>query len=254
MMHKLPYRGFKWVKNPNLFDIFANEDTNIGFILEVDIDIPIHLHDKLKDLPPLLTHEDFGNGPKLVGTLYNKKKYIIYIEMLKFVVQLGLVVTKIHRVLKFRQRAFLKKYMNLNTRLRKKSTDEFTRNMCKLKNNSIFGKTLQQNRNHENIILATSWKQAERYIAKPIFKRAVVFDKDLVANHLKKTNVLLNQPTYLGLTILEIAKRILFDFHYNFIMKHMSANLCYTGKTHFLNQKIINYTTNLKFLPTYSRY
>lgn len=141
-------------------------------MLEVDIFIPENLHTFFQDLPPILTHGDFGNGPKLVGTLYLKEKYVIHIDMLKFVVGLGVQVTKIHRVLRFDQKPYLRKYMRLNTRLRQKATDPFTKNLCKLKNNSIFGKTLQQNRKHENIQVATNWKKAERLISKQKFHRA----------------------------------------------------------------------------------
>lgn len=225
----IPYRGFRWVRNAANFNIFANMEKKIGYILEVDVDIPKDLHDYFADLPPLLTHEDMGTGLKLVGTLYPKERYIVHVEMLKFVVKLGVVVTKIHRVLRFYQRPFLRKYMRLNTRLRKKATDAFTKNLCKLKNNSIFGKSLQQNRNHQNIVLATNWKQAARLIAKPTFKKAAIFDEKLVAIHLKKTKVLLNQPIYIGFTVLELAKKHVWNFHYNFIKPRLKAKLCYTG-------------------------
>ena len=230
-----PYRGFRWVRHPENFDIFANKEKKIGYILEVDITIPTHLHDYFSDLPPLLTHENLGTGLKLVGTLYSKETYVIHVDMLKLVVQLGVEVTKIHRVLRFYQRPFLRKYMRLNTRLRKKATDDFTKNLCKLKNNSIFGKTLQNNRKHQDIILTTKWKQAERLIAKPTFHRAVIFDEHLVAVHMKKTKVVVNQPIYIGFTVLELAKKMVWDFHYNFILPRLKAKLCYTG-----NKKIFS--------------
>lgn len=191
------------------------------------------MHDKFQDLPPLLSHEDFGGGEKLVGTVYPNEKYVIHVEKLKFAVQLGVVVTKIHRVLRFYQLPFLRKYMKLNSRLRKRATDDFTRSLCKLKNNSIFGKTLQQNRNHKDIVLTTNWKQAERLIAKPTFHKSVIFDENLVAIHLKKTKVLFNQPIIIGFTVLELAKKLVFGFHYNFILPRLDVNLCYTGKIHF---------------------
>lgn len=151
--------------------------------------------------------------------------------MLKFVVQLGVKVTKIHRVLRFYQKPYLRKYMKLNTRLRQKATNAFTKNLCKLKNNSIFGKTLQQNRKYENIILVNNWKTAERLISQPTFHRALIFDENLIAIHMKKTQILLNQPVYIGFCVLDYAKKEVFDFHYNFIKRELRANLCYTGKS-----------------------
>ena len=120
MEDRFPYRGFKWVRNPKNFDIHVNTEKKIGHILEVDVDIPIYLHDYFKDLPPLFTHEDFGKGVKLVGTLYPKERYIVHVEMLKFAVKLGVVVTRIHRVLQFYQKPILRKYMRLNSRLKKR--------------------------------------------------------------------------------------------------------------------------------------
>lgn len=236
MEKSFPYRGFRWVRDSANFDIFANKDKNVGYILEVDVQIPPALHQYFSDLPPLLTHEDLGSGVKLVGTLYPKENYVIHIDMLKFVVRLGVVVTRIHRVLRFYQKPILRKYMRLNSRLRKQATNAFEKNQYKLMNNSIFGRSLQNNRKHQNISLVTKWKSAERLIAKPNFYRSTVFDKNLVAIHMKKTSDLLNQPIYIGFSVLELAKLVVWDFHYNFIQPRLKASLCYTGK---VNKKLV---------------
>lgn len=226
-----PYRGFRWVRNPSQFDIFANTERKIGYILEVDASIPESLHDFFADLPPLLTHEDMGTGLKLVGTLHPKERYVVHVEMLKFVVRLGVVVTKIHRVLRFYQRPFLRSYMRKNSELRKKATDAFNKNLWKLMNNSIFGKSLQNNRKHQVIVLATNWKQAERLISKPTFHRSVIFSENLIAIHLRQTKVVLNQPIYIGFTVLELAKKEVWSFHYDFMKPKLNVKLLYTGKT-----------------------
>ena len=109
--------------------------------------------------------------------------------------------------------------------------DEFTKTLRKFMNNSTFGKSLQNDRNHENIIIATSWKQAERLIAKNTFQKAAIFNENMIAIHMKKTNVILKQPIYIGFTVLELAKRQVWDFHYNFIKPNLKASLCYTGNT-----------------------
>lgn len=73
MQKRLPYRGFRWVKDCENFDIFAENNSNIGYYIEADFEIPIHLHDKLSELPVLLTHEEINKQEKLVGTLIDKK-------------------------------------------------------------------------------------------------------------------------------------------------------------------------------------
>ena len=141
---------------------------------------------------------------------------------------------KIHRVLKFRQKHFLRKYMQLNSRLRKLAVNKFEKNQYKLFNNSTYGKALQNNRKHVDVRIATNWKQAERLISKPNFHRCVVMDDFLSLIQLNKTKVILKHPLYIGFTVLELAKLVVLEFHYDFMKKNFHANLCYTGKTfHF---------------------
>ena len=85
MEQPLPYGGFRWLRNCENFDVFANQNPKIGYVLEVDLEIPTSLHEYFKDLPPLLSHEAVGGGKKLLGTLYNQEKYTIHAENLKFV-------------------------------------------------------------------------------------------------------------------------------------------------------------------------
>lgn len=113
MQFAFPYRGCRWVRDIDHFDIFANKHKKIVYVLKADLTIPENLHTFFQDLPPLLSHEDFGSGVKLVRTLYPKEKYVIHKDMLKFVIGLGVQVTKIHRVLKFYQKPYLRIYMGL---------------------------------------------------------------------------------------------------------------------------------------------
>lgn len=102
----LPYGNFRWLKDCRSFDVFADSNPKFGHVLEVDLEIPQHLHDVLRDLPPLLTHELVKKESKLLGTLCNKEKYIIHAENLKFVLTLGIQLRRVHRVLRFRQKPF----------------------------------------------------------------------------------------------------------------------------------------------------
>ena len=198
--------------------------------MEVDLEIPTSLHEYFRDLPPLLSHEAVGGGKKLLGTLYNQEKYIIHAENLKFVLKHGILIKKVNRVLKFRQKPFLRKYMQLNSELRALAVNKFEKNQYKLLNNCIYGKALQNNRMHVDIRLVTSWKQAQKLIAKPNFHRCVVLDDKLVVIQLNKSKVVLKHPLYVGFTVLELAKIVVFEFHYDFVKKNLQANLCYTGR------------------------
>ena len=114
-------------------------------ILEVDLEYPerLHyLHDGYSLAPETVT---VNNVQKLIPNLRNKKKYVVHYENLKLYERLGLKITKIHRGIKFEERAWLKEY-NLNTELRTKAKNNFEKDFFKLMNNSVFGKTIKKYR------------------------------------------------------------------------------------------------------------
>lgn len=104
---------------------------------------------------------------------------------LKTCIRHGLILRKIHRVITFRQSAYLKQYIDLNTSLRQKSTSTFEQDFFKLLNNSVFGKTLENNQKKVNVKLVNQWNDqsnrtkkrshAEKLIARPNFHSSSVF-------------------------------------------------------------------------------
>ena len=118
MTESLPYGDFKWVKNvdrPNFFQV--SDDNEFGFILEVDLAYPEHLHDAHKDLPFCAEHmaPPGSKQKKLMTMLYDKKRYVLYYRALKQALKHGLILVKIHQALQFKQRPWLKKYIDLNS-------------------------------------------------------------------------------------------------------------------------------------------
>ena len=84
-------------------------------------------------------------------------------------------------------------------------------------NNSVFGKTLENIKNRFDIRLISSVKVAHKLAAKPNYNRCTIFDKNLIAVHMKKTQLYFNKPVYLGMSILDLSKSLMYDFHYNYI-------------------------------------
>ncbi|XP_043467547.1 uncharacterized protein LOC122501849 [Leptopilina heterotoma] len=158
MVHSLPCGGFEWVENVgNDFDFNVSDNGSIGFILEVALDYPDYLHDKHSDFP-FFSERSKPPGSKeqkLLTTLLPKHKHVLHYRALKQAIDNGLVLVKIHRVLKFKQSTWLKTYIDCNTVRRTNANNEFEKNLFKLMNNAVFGKTMENVRKHVDIKLVT---------------------------------------------------------------------------------------------------
>ncbi|XP_066593619.1 uncharacterized protein [Prorops nasuta] len=205
MSQALSYAEFKWVDNCENFDV-NNIDTNstLGYILEVDLKYPQSIHNSHIDLPFCPTHDLSpvnSKHKKLLTTLYDKKRYVIHIRMLKTCLKHGLQLDKIHRILQFKQKEWLRVYIELNTELRVKANNDFEKNLYKLMNNAVFGTTMENVRNHVDVKLCTVWDGrygANSYISKPNFHSKVIFNENLMAMKMNKLCVTINKPIYVG--------------------------------------------------------
>jgi hypothetical protein len=112
-----------------------------------------------------------------------------------------LVLTKVHRVLKFRQSAWLKKYIDFNTTERAKSKNDFEKDMFKLMNNSVFGKTMEDMRNRVDIQLINDENKYKKIVCKPQFMQQKIYSENLVAVKQVKKTITLNKPIYIGIVI-----------------------------------------------------
>ena len=194
MCKNLPTHGFEWMSNDEL-----NDWRSTPSILEVDLQYPRELHDLHNDYPlaPENITPESSTVPKLIPNLNDKVKYIVHYENLKLYESLGLKITKIHRGIKFEESAWLKKYIDLNTSLRTKATNDFEKDFFKLMNNSVFGKTCENIEARVDIKLVSSEKQAIKLTAKTSYDTRTIFDENLIAIHMKRTKLYYNKPIYL---------------------------------------------------------
>ena len=248
MSKKLPVNGFKWVDSDNINEI--NEDflknydeiNDKGYILEVDFKYLKRLHELHSDLPFLSERMEVNKCKKLVHNLFNKKKYVAHINALKQVLNHGLKLKKIHRVIEFNQKEWVKPYIDMNTELRKAAKNDFEKDLFKLMNNSVFEKTMENFRKHRDIKLVTTNKRRSKLVSEPNYHTINLISEDLSIIEMKKTKVKMNKPIYLGLSTLEISKTLMYEFWYDYMKPKYNndVKLCYMDTDSF----IMNIKTN----------
>ena len=240
MCKKLPVDGFKRIDNLSIFteDFIKNynENSDVGYFLEVDIKYPKELFNKHKDLPFLPNRDKIKKVEKLVTSIDYKEKYVIHIAALKQALNHGLVFKKVHRVIEFRQEAWLKSYIDMNTKLRTEAKNDFEEDFFKLMNNSVFGKTMENVRNHTDIKLVTTNERRNKLVSEPNYCMTKHFSEDLQAIEMRKTKILMNKPVYLGQAILDISKTLMYEFWYDYIKPKYQekAKLCYMDTDSFI--------------------
>ena len=219
MSQKLPVNGFKWVNNEINEEFIKTYDENNdkGYILEVDVKYPRRLHDLHSDLPFLPKRMKIDECKKLMCNLLNKKKYVVHIKSLKQALNHGLKLKKIHRTIEFNQEAWFKPYIDMNTELRKVAVNDFKKDFFKLMNNSVFGKTMENIRKHRNMKLVTTDKKRNKLVSEPNYHTINYISEDLSIIEMHKTKVKMNKPIYLGLSILEISKILMYKLWYDYM-------------------------------------
>lgn len=241
MSQYLPYGGFRWLSEFELqsLDVTKVVDNSCdGYILEVDVDYPTHLHDLHSDLPFLVENvvPAGSKTSKLIPNLRKKRNYVAHYRTLKQALENGLILKKVHRVLAFKQSLWLKKYIDLNTFMRNRARNAFEKSYFKLMNNAVFGKTMENVDKRVDVKLSTHWERrgktagAGTLIARPNFHSASVFSENFVAIQLKRLKVRYDKPIYIGFSILDLSKTVLYDFFYGYVKNVYgnSASLLYT--------------------------
>ena len=251
MSQPLPYKNLRLRDDVLLEEILGTaDDAETGFIVECDLHFPKEIHDKLKEFPPcpeslnipesmLSTYQKetakqnnmkfSKTSTKLVSHLMDRKGYCIDYRNLKYVSDLGVQITKIHRVVSYSQKAWLKPYIDFNTDKRKEAKNEFEKDFFKLMNNAVFGKTMENVKNRINLHLTTDEQNAVKWFSKINFKTGKSFD-NLYLIEMYKQEIIYDKPIYVGTTILDLSKLHMLKFHYEVIDEQFKGhyNLIYT--------------------------
>ena len=220
MSKPLPVGGFEWMDEAELenWERFVDEE-GIGCILEVDLEYPAELHDFHNDFPLAPERLTLGKVEKLTQNLRDKEKMVLHGKNLALFLSLGMKLKKVRRGLKFQEKNFMKNYIDKNTSLRSQAKNAFEKDLFKLMNNSVFGKTMENVRNRVSIELVKDAERAAKLVNKPNFEELKIFDEFLIAVKMRKTKVWMNKPVYVGMSILDLSKTLMFSFQYEYVKK-----------------------------------
>ena len=222
-----------------------NTEGDQGYYFEVDLHYPPHIHKQTADFPlaPESTQvtEDmlspymkqlhtiimqartpqglsipkFKTTRKLLMSQHDKHNYCIHFKLLQYFIHKGLQVTKVHSVVQFTQKQFLKPYIDFNSRKRAQANSTFEKDFYKLKNNSLFGKTMEDVRKHSNYKLVTNENTLKKLAASPLFYDRDIITDDVVGVKMTKPKVTLNRPIYIGQAVLDHSKHAMYTLFYD---------------------------------------
>ena len=264
MSMKLPIGKLKWIKKilTEKMILDWNENDDNAYILEVDLEYPKEIHNLTSDYPlcpenmkveeRLLSkhqrelHMHYYNGkeakdekhPKLILNQMNKTNYVVHIKALQFYLKKGMKLLKVHRGVKFKQRCWLKPWIDFNTEKRKEAKSDFEKDMFKLMNNAVYGKTMENVRNHIDFELVSTQDRIQKCVNNPNYKGCHIINEELVGVEKTKTVLKLNKPIYLGMSILDLSKIHMYGFYYDVLKDKYQENirLIYTDTDSFVLQ------------------
>lgn len=239
------------IKHFNINSIRTDDET--GYILVVHLSYPSHLHDEHADYPlapekykvtydmlsPLQKWcyymsgkcssqsftDTYQSEEKLIPNLLPKDKYVVHISNLKLYMEYGLELKHIYQILKFDQSCWLKPYIDYTTKHRMNADNQFDINFFKLVINAMFGKTMEDKRKRRNIELVNTVDKLEKLTAKPTFKSFTIFTENLVSIENYRATITLDKPIYIGFTVLELSKILMYRFHYGYIKRRYPLRL-----------------------------
>ena len=247
MRYPLPTGNLRFLDSPDEFDYESVDlEGESGYLLEVNLQYPPELHEKHDSYPVAAEHLDikpnmlseynaddsnFLGQTLLVPNLRDKQNYVLHIPNLRLYAELGLKVTKIHRVLAFDQSTWLRVYIDFNTEKRKFARSDFERELYKLMSNAIYGKSIESVRKRSNVKLVCDPNKAKKAIRKPTCQKWEHVNSDLIMIQSMKPRVLMEKQIYIGTCVLEISKTIMYQFYYQHMLNRYAAtdiDLLYT--------------------------
>nr|XP_018912649.1 PREDICTED: uncharacterized protein LOC109040960 [Bemisia tabaci] len=219
-----------------------SDDSDVGYTFMCDLQIPEELYPYFENYPMLPDHymakeeelspyqkklieKEVGSQPKvakLMNTMYDKEDYIIDYRLLKECLRQGIVLKQVKNYIQFEQKAWLKPYIEKNTKLRQGARNDFEKDQPKSMINCAYGKQMENVRAWSDVKLIDSLEKRNKYRD---FESRTIIDKDHVLLYRKKPTVFLNKPIYGGFVVLELSKLLMYNFWYNVLKKRYGSKI-----------------------------
>lgn len=246
MSQPLPVGGYRYLSQ---FEIAAFMNNNTlatydrltnpkGYILEVDLHLPVEFHEKFRYYPmfpikrtiryeetspyyrsqtPLQSHDD--KTSKLVLDLHDRSYYSTYIANLQLGLEEGYQLRNVWRIMEFDQTPWMESHIRRQTEARQRATTEIGKNVPKLIANSTYGKTIEDSRRHRTVKIVTDADKFERIVKSAKYDTHRIVNDGIVVVHQKKTRIEMNRPIMVGIVILELSKLLMYTFYYRILYK-----------------------------------
>ena len=209
------------------------DDSEIGYFILVDLEYPPEIKLLTENFPlcayktkadPNLFSEymnsvkqvNYRPSPKLMCDQTNKYNYFVHYRLLKFYLKMGMKIINLKCIYQFKQKPIIREYIEFNTNQRKIAKTDFEKNLFKLLNNSLYGKFIENVRNHVNIdpIPINDVDSILKRQSKLSFDGIVdCYDKFNIYKY-KKNKITFKKPIYLGFSILELSKLLMYEYYY----------------------------------------
>lgn len=260
MTEYLPLRNIKWDHDipkmtkeelkPFIMNYHNNHPLTDGLVLEVKLTYPSDLHDLHNDLPLAVENTTFelskfmkehatkfdincAKTKKLIPNLNNKDKYVVHLKTLQLYLSKGLELECVYRAVTFHQEPWMKPYIDNNARMRKDAVDDYEKDLWKMMSNAVYGKTMENVRKRAEVKIVTgnNMRRAQKLLNSPLLRQVQILKQDeIIAVQKAQKEIVLCKPIFVGFSVLELSKYIMYNFHYNFIKSKYSdkAKLLYT--------------------------
>ena len=231
----LSYDKIKFDQNFKLENILNTpDDSDIGYFIGADLTYPDNIKKKTKNSPvapvnkkinpdnyndymKAIKPDTYIQNKKLICDWSDKKNYLIHYRMLKFYVRHGMIVDKIHDIISPKQSRWLEQYINFNTQKRNQAVNDFEKDFYKLLNNAFYGKTMENVRNRLKIkfIKKDDYRKVKKHQSKLTFNGIHKSYENCDSYTFKQNEVLMDRPIYLGFTVLELSKLLMYETYYD---------------------------------------